>query len=375
MLFRAPKTLAEEALVLEKIEAIKEQIGAATRTPARRWKGVLRRNSFARAIRGSNSIEGYNVTVDDAIAAAEGEEPLEASQEAWAAVTAYRKAMTYVLQSADATTFVYSSDLIKSIHFMMLDYDLEKSPGKWRAGPIFVRDEERDENVYEGPPAELLPGLMDELCADLQADTSSSVVVRAAMAHLNLVMIHPFRDGNGRMARILQALVLARGGTLDPLFCSIEEYLGGNTRAYYDVLSVVGAGRWQPKRDARPWIRFCLTAHYRQAVTHVRRVEQLGRIWTLAEEQLVALGLPERAAVAVVDAGMNFRVRNATYRPAAGVSDQVASRDLKALVDAGFLVPKGERRGRFYIASPKLRELVSGVPKPGPVEDPFERRS
>jgi len=85
------------------------------------------------------------------------------------------------------------------------------------------------------------------------------------MAHLNLVMIHPFRDGNGRMARCLQSLVLARGGVLSPMFMSIEEYLGRNTHNYYNVLAQVGGGSWQPERDTRPWIRFILTAHLRQA--------------------------------------------------------------------------------------------------------------
>ena len=53
------------------------------------------------------------------------------------------------------------------------------------------------------------------------------------MAHLNLVMIHPFEDGNGRMSRALQSLVLARDHIVAPEFASIEEYLGRNTPAYY----------------------------------------------------------------------------------------------------------------------------------------------
>src|SRR5688500_4674243 len=132
MLFRPPKLQAVEARVLDRIGELKARLGVATRTPARRWTGLLRRNSFARAVQGSNRIEGYNVTVDDAIAAVEGEEPLEASREAWLAVSAYRTAMTYVLQRADDEQFDYSADLLKSLHFMMLQYDLGKSPGKWR---------------------------------------------------------------------------------------------------------------------------------------------------------------------------------------------------------------------------------------------------
>jgi hypothetical protein len=54
------------------------------------------------------------------------------------------------------------------------------------------------------------------------------------------------------MARCLQSLVLARGGILDPVFISIEEYLGRNTQRYHDVLAEVGGGSWQPGRTLAP---------------------------------------------------------------------------------------------------------------------------
>lgn len=74
------------------------------------------------------------------------------------------------------------------------------------------------------------------------------------MAHLNLVMIHPFRDGNGRMARALQTLVLSREAIVEPTFSSIEEWLGHNADDYYNVLAVTGRGRWQPDGSAHLWI-------------------------------------------------------------------------------------------------------------------------
>src|SRR4029079_14762163 len=136
--------------------------------------------------------------------------------------------------------------------------------GRWRPGAITVRDEMKGATVYEGPDAESVPGLMEELIDYLRnVDRQVPGIIRGAMAHLNLTMIHPFRDGNGRMDRCLQTLVIARTGTLYPPFCSIEEYLGRNTPEYYAVLTEVGNGKWQPQRDARPWIRFCLQAHYR----------------------------------------------------------------------------------------------------------------
>lgn len=370
MIFQTPELAPRERAVLDRIEALRRTLAYAVREP-RRWTGLLRRNMFALAIRGSNTIEGYVVTVDDAVAALEGEGPFDADAESWAAVRGYQQAMTYVLQLATDPHFAYSTDLLRSLHFMMLSHDLSKSPGQWRPGPINVRDEEKGVIVYEGPDAEAVPGFMDELVAGLQGEDDTADLVRAAMAHLNLVTIHPFRDGNGRMARGLQTLVLARGGILAPPFSSIEEYLGRNTRSYYDVLAEVGGGGWQPRRDARPWIRYCLTAHFRQATTLLRRTKEMHRLWDALETEVKRRGLPERVLLALADAAVGHRVRNATYRGQADISDQLASRDLKALADIGLLVPHGERRGRYYVAAESILAIRAQTREPKSVEDPF----
>lgn len=357
MLFVNPQLTEQELAVVERIDGVRQRLDYALRSSPRRWTGLLRRATFARAIQGSNSIEGYNVTFEDAIAAAEGEEPLDAARETWAAVTGYRNAMTYVLQLADDPNFTHSEGLLRSLHFMMLSYDLSKHPGRWRPGTIYVRREPSGEIVYEGPDAGLVSGLMGELVETLNAKDGTSVMIRAAMGHLNLVMIHPFSDGNGRMARALQTLVLAREAILAPQFCSIEEYLGRNTPDYYAVLGEVGAGSWHPEHDARPWIRFCLTAHYRQAMTLLRRTRETERVWAELEREVARRQLPDRVIFALADATAGLGVRSSTYRSAAEVSAQVASRDLKMLVDQKLLLPHGEKRGRSYVASERLREI------------------
>lgn len=371
MIFQAPELRAQDLAVVARIEDLKRTLSHAVSATPRKWVGSLRRVTFARAVRGSNSIEGYDVPVDEAIAAAEGEEPLDVERETWAAVTGYQTAMTYVLQLADDPHVSYGADLLRGLHFMMMQYKLDKRRGRWRRGPIFVHDDERGDIVYEGPDAASIPALIDELLLSLNARDEPPDLVKAAMAHLNLVMIHPFADGNGRMARCLQTLVLARTGTLAAPFSSIEEYLGRNTRAYYDVLAQVGQGSWHPERDARPWIEFCLTAHYRQAATLLQRTREIGALWDLLEAECRERGLPERMLYALSDAAQGLRVRNATYRPIAEVSEGLASRDLKALVEQGFLVPKGEKRGRFYVASERLASLRARTRESRPVEDPY----
>ncbi len=377
MLFAAPELDERERAVLAQIEDLNNKLRFQLNEP-RRWSGSLRRLSFARNIRGSNSIEGFDAALDDAAAVAVREEPLDASAETRLALEGYRNAMTYVLQIAQEPQVEVSEALIKSLHFMMTLYDLKNSPGRWRPGAIFVRDEVSGDIVHEGADIDDVPSLMAQLVADLNT-REDPPIVRAAMAHLNLVMIHPFRDGNGRMSRCLQSLILAAEGVLSPVFMSVEEYLGRNTQDYYDILASVGGGTWQPSRDARPWIRFMLTAHLRQAQTLQRRVRESERLWSELERVRERLNMPERMIYPMFDAAYGLRIRNATYRAALSeeeeITEQTASRDLKALVDADLLVAKGERRGRYYVSGRELTALRTQIfDKRGPRvdSDPFE---
>jgi Fic family protein len=377
MLFKSAKIGSPEAEVIQRIEAARQKLRHNLAKP-RRWTGQLRRNTFALALRGSNSIEGYNVTVEDAIAAAAGEEPLDADREAWEAVTGYRAAMTFVLQLAKDKNFIYNDGIVRSLHFMMLQYNLSKNPGNWRPGTVYVREESTGEVVYEGPDAEMVSGLMEELVAFLNADDECPhALVKGAMAHLNLVMIHPFSDGNGRMARCLQSLVLAREGILESPFSSIEEYLGRNTRAYYEVLAKTGEGSWHPRNSTGDWIQFNLTAHFRQAMTLIDRMKATDLLWQEMEPMVRRLGLPDRILYAVCDAAVGYRVRSASYRNLANVNNITASRDLKIAVDAGLLLPLGERRGRLYMGAPHIRAVFDRIKGEHikPIADPFQPES
>lgn len=358
MLFKAPEITPDEAAVIEDIERIRKQVRHATAKP-RRWSGMLRRNMLAEAMRGSNSIEGINASFEDAVAVLQHDEPLNTDEQTKAELTGYRNAMTYILQLAYDPSFTYQEGFIRSLHFMMLQHDLTKNPGKWRPSSIFVRDERTKQNVYEGPPREIVEPLIAELIEKLNEKDGTPQIIRAAMSHLNLVMIHPFSDGNGRMARCLQTLVLAREGILEPEFCSVEEYLGRQQQAYYDVLAEVGQGSWHPERNARPWIRFMLKAHYAQAHKVLWVNNQLERLWVVADKLTEAKGLHPRTTQPVVDAMIGVKVRNSSYRSFMEISENLASRDLKALVDAGFLVPKGEKRGRHYEASKEVKEIAA----------------
>ena len=350
---------------------MRRQLRHVLRTP-RRWQGGLRRSALARAIQGSNSIEGYQVDEDDAAAAVDGEEPLSADEKTFLEIQGYRQALGYVLAMRDDDYATFDATEIRAMHYMMLSHDHTKSPGRYRKGQIFVRDEKSDRVVYEGPDAADVPALMDALVDSLHTGLSSDPVVRSAMAHLNLVMIHPFRDGNGRMARALATSILTRSDIGEPEFSSIEEWLGANTEDYYSVLAHTGHGCWQPRDDAHLWLAFNLRAHHMQAQTVARRVKEADATWNELDDLAGKLGLAERTIDAMFDAVLGYRVRRATYLKRAEITDQTATRDLAALATEGILTAHGTGRGRFYTAGQPLRDIQERRrAQRAPLRDPY----
>lgn len=375
-LYPAAELDAADQRVLHGIATLRNELGYRLAQP-RSWQGQFRRTLTARAIQGSNSIEGHQVSLDDAEDVVEHEPP-PAGSSVPPEIVGYRDALTFVQQLAGAPHFRYERMLLSALHFLMRDHRLDISPGRYRTGMIFVRDNQPHEVVYEGPEPEQVPGLVDELLDWLtHGDTDAPVYVRAAMAHLNLVNIHPWRDGNGRMARCLHTLVLARDGVLAPEFSSIEEWLGSgrNTHDYHDVLSAVGGLRWSPDapgRTTHPWVRFCLRAHHMQAQLVRCRYDGYARLWVELEDLAKCRGLPERAVHALFAAARGRRVRRVTYQHDAGLGDGQAVRDLRILARAGLLDPVGETRARSYIAAAVLHDLGRRIDHDlPPIVDPY----
>lgn len=371
MLFSYANLDDQEKRVEEAAAGIRRELSLYVETEPRRWTGLLARLTRARALAGSNSIEGINVSDEDAIAAIDGEDPAGTDRDTWLAVSGYRQAMDYILQRARSETFAISEDVLLAVHFMICQSDLNARPGQYRTGWIGVRDNRTNAIVHEGADRDELEPRIAELLAYVNQERVESVFLRAAMTHLNLVMLHPFKDGNGRTARCIQTAVLAAGGIVAPVFSSIEEYMGRNQHQYYETLAQVGGGGWNPQNNAKPWVRFCLTGHYEQARILLRRTREYERVYGELLAVVEDHALPERSAMALLQASFGVSVRNSSYRISADISRNLAGRDFKALADAGLLVPEGEKRGRFYVASPHLLELRDRLRLPQDGGDPF----
>ena len=139
------------------------------------------------------------------------------------------------------------NDLLKAHGTMMMA--LTDDAGKFRRGGVGVFSEER--LVHMAPPADRVPFLIDDLFEWLK-QAKDHLLIRSCVFHYEFEFIHPFSDGNGRMGRLWQSLILGR---LHPLFeyLPVENMVYANQEAYYNAIQHSTA-----TADSGPFIEFML---------------------------------------------------------------------------------------------------------------------
>jgi Fic family protein len=361
MIYRTPALTEGLARDVAALEDLRRQLGDNLVQP-RRWMGSLRRQIRGSTVASSTSIEGFSVTPAEAAALVSGDASPEETDENRQAVACYGRAMDHVGAMAADPGFRWLDRVILDLHFDACWFQRDKDPGLWRTGPIGVTAADGSLE-FEGPNADEVPGLMAEIVEWLgSGDTEADPFVRAAMAHLHVTSVHPFRDGNGRIARIVQSLVLARAGMQSPEFFSIEDHLAANTPAYYAALREVQGGRYQPQRDATSWVAFCIGAHLEQARRRLEQIRVAVARWTHLEGLVDGRGWPERFVIALEQA-MAGRTDRSSYASEADVAAVTASGDLRRMLDGGLLIQKGRGRNIRYAASEQLRADVATAVK------------
>ncbi|HLM85117.1 MAG TPA: Fic family protein [Solirubrobacteraceae bacterium] len=357
MIYRTPQPDVALEAELAAFDKLRVELGGQARV-AGRWLGSLRGQWRASSAESSIEIEGFHVPEDQTLAVASGDEPADPTDEDRMALSCYARAMDHVGVMSGDPVFGWVDRVVLDLHFDACYFQKNKEPGQYRQGGIEVTNPRGGPPAYVGPEAQEVPALMGEIVRWLEhGDPDAHLVVRAAMAHLHIVSVHPFRDGNGRISRIIQSLVLARGGLLAPEFVSIEEYLASNTTAYYAALQTAQGGTYQPERDATPFVRFCVGAHVEQARRRLRQLAETGTRWAYLEALVEQRAWPDRLVIALEQSLFRGTDR-AAYSAEADVSTPTASSDLRRLLDAGLISQQGRGRTTRYVASDRLARDV-----------------
>jgi Fic family protein len=357
VLIPTPPIASDTGRRLVELDELRASLGPQARRHVP-WMGTLRRLVRARTAEGSVAIEGFRVSEEEAVALSSGTATIDPADEDSLALDGYARAMDHVGAMADDPHFRWSERVVLDLHFDACSFQREQRPGRWRTGPVRIVNGDGS-TAYEGPGAEEVPALMAEVVDWLERGAlETHVAVRAAMAHLHLISVHPFRDGNGRTSRIIQSLMLARDGLVSPEFGSIEEYLAENTPAYYAALQNAHGRSYDPaSSDASGWVDFCLDAHLELGRRRLAQIEEAATRWARIEALLDERSWPDRLAIAL-EQGLVGGSNRAAYCTEAGVSAPTASGDFRRLVDAGLLAKEGRGRMTRYVAGEALRWAV-----------------
>lgn len=333
----------------------------------RRWAGRLRRDLEAEAVAASVSMEQVPVTVDEVRRILAGERPTAVREEDQALVHGYRDAMEFVLRRADDSGFRWSRELVVGLHDRVLAGNHALGAGRLATGARWVVDHRTRAQVFLPPDAERVPGLVDDACLRMERGHEHPAV-GSAWIHVAVAAIHPFRDGNGRVSRVLASLAMVRGGFRRRQFTSLEEWWGGHLADYYAAFSCLGR-EFDASADVTPF----LVHHVRAQLSQVRaldlrqRVER--RIWEALEEVAADARLKPRVVNALWDAFFDREVTPAYYISVADVSRATATNDLAAAVAAGLIEPRGGGRSRHYVFVPALSERTAAHLGIEPCED------
>lgn len=358
MIFATPPISDELARRLGELDDLRRSLGeeVGRQVP---WIGSLRRQVRASSVGGSISIEGFHVATGEVISLLGGSESVDPGDQDRMAAACYTRAMDHVAVMALDPSFHWLDRVILDLHFDACSFQELERPGRWRSGAIGVAGD-GGHLVYRAPEAKEVPGLMAEVVEWLEGgDLDAHVVVRAAMAHLHVVSVHPFADGNGRISRIVQSLVLARDGLMAPEFGSIEEYLAQHVADYYAALNEAHGPTYQPGRDVGGWVSFCVEAHLAQARQRLVQIEAAAARWARLEEIVGSYNWPDRLVVAL-EKVLSGDLGRSTYATGAEVSPATASADLRRLLDTGLVTQVGRGRNTRYAPSESLRVLESG---------------
>ena len=194
---------------------------------------------------------------------------------------------------------------------------------------------------YEAPPSEQVPEMMDVLLKYIE-NAKVDGIIKAAIAHLWFVTIHPFSDGNGRMARTIMDMLLARSDNSQNRFYSMSAAIAENRKAYYEILERTQKGGL----DITEWLIWfldCLENAVKKAVTITDRTLQKAAFWD--KNRQLFLNPRQIKILNMLWDGFEGKLQTGKWAKIAKCSTDTALRDIQDLVQKGILV-KTEDGGR-----------------------------
>lgn len=267
----------------------------------------------------------------------------------------YQRALNSA-QQAMLDGYKISESLIKSIHQRLLSFGrgATKSPGQFKIEQNFLADKSK-KNILFVPisPEKLIDGM--ERLFEYINQSDHPILVKTAIAHIEFEALHPFKDGNGRIGRMLITLMLWNAGAISSPHFYISGYMEENKDQYIGTMRNVSK-----KSDWNSWCQFFLDAVEKQAIKNLAIAES---IKSLYEEMKVTFAylLSSKYSVTALDYIFTNPVfRNNKFTSNSKIPAGTAARFTRVLSENGLIIELEEASGRrpALYSFEKLMELV-----------------
>mgnify|MGYP000880988372 CR=1 FL=1 len=346
---------------ISSIESAKALIDHSPLVPA--WEAKFKKDAMARTIHFGTKIEGNDLTQDQAQKVSRLElvdDPEEAAKRAGIIarerdiqeVLNYRNVIKWIdEQDPTLSPNLLSEKTLKNLHSLTMDRLLvEDQIGHYRRKQVIVKGagDSAGKIVFRPPISVEVPFMVEEFFEWLNSPETKKThpIFRAAIAHYQLVFIHPFIEGNGRTARALASLILYGTGYDFKRFFSLEEYFDSDVESYYSALQSV---QQSENAEMTYWLEyFCygLAIEVDKVKEKVLKLskdlklkKELGRQVALSERQIILLELLQ-------DQGEITSTDAQDILP--NVSVDTVLRDLKDLIEKGVVKKHGVTKGVTY---------------------------
>jgi len=327
------------------IEAAKQVIADAPLLPL--WEKQFREDAIVRTAHHGTHVEGNQLNIAEAKDILHGLDIIGRPRDVQEIIN-YRKTLALIEDEFDRQVEKITEMLIKKIHKIVVAHILpEEEMGEYRTKSVIIRNSQTWEVTFRPPESVEVPFLMREFVYWLNKTTEDDVhpVIKAGLTHHELVRIHPFIDGNGRVARAAATLILYLGNYDIRKFFSLEEYYDQDPISYYTFLQKGSAG------DTTAWLEYFTLG----VAIEFDRIKQ--KILKLSKDQTLKskLGgkqifLTERQAKLIEYIQAVGYLQNQSFKEIiADVSEDTILRDIKELVDSGIVKKVGKTKAARYV--------------------------
>jgi len=328
------------------IEASKEVIDNAPLLPY--FEREFREDAMVRTIHYGTHIEGNELNLSEAEKVLLGQQVAARDRDIQEVIN-YRKVMDYLDQTPKSQIKI-DLELVKHLHKLTVEKILAAEQcGVFRKTQVVVKNSQTGEISFRPPIAVAVPFQVKNLLEfiDNAGDEDVHPVIKSGISHYELVRIHPFLDGNGRVARALATLILYQDDYDIRKFFSLEEYFDKDAAAYYEALQSVEKN----EGDLTYWLEY-FTLGLSIELSKIReRVESIS-VDARIKEKLGGspiLLTPRQLKIIEYIQKVGYLQNQAFEQLFPMVSEDTVLNEIKALVEVGIIKKHGVTKGAKYI--------------------------